>query len=228
MSYLKYNCELDFTNAIDWQRSNAEILFAWLIKKTEWYATNHCDFWNVWFDNIFNLDTANDFGLSVWAIILNENAYGLIDVSPVDYPAFGFSVDRENFNNGNFATNSDVGCNFTTDQIRKMLKLKAFILHMSGSVHGDSNISINTSLDRIFGEDSIFCIDNRDMSFTYVVYDNEMDSLAIELYTRDLLPRPVGIEVDKVVNGNANQFGFGEGRANFNNGNFDTGVLIGN
>ena len=228
MSYLDYKCELDLTNAIDWQRSNAQILLAWLIKKTEWYAVNHCEFWNVWFDNVFNLDTANDFGLSVWSIILDENAYGVIEASPSDYPAFGFDEFRKNFNNGNFATNSDVGYNFTTEQVRKMLKLKAFILHMSGSVHGDSNIAINTSLERIFGDNSIYCIDNRDMSFNYVVYDRKFDALAVELYVRDLLPRPIGIEVDKVVNGNALQFGFGAKRANFNNGNFYSGVLIGN
>lgn len=228
MSYLEYKCELDLTNAIDWQRSNAQILLAWLIKKTEWYAVNHCEFWSFWFDNIFNLDTANQFGLSVWAIILDEPAFGLTDASPDDYPAWAFGDERENFNNGNFGTNSSVGYNFSTEQIRKMLKLKAFILHMSGSVHGDSNIAINTSLERIFGENAIYCIDNRDMTFNYIVYDESIQDLAIELYARDLLPRPVGIDIRRVFIGDVKQFGFGNKRLNFNRGNFYAGVLAGN
>ena len=99
---------------------------------------------------------------------------------------------------------------------------------MSGSVHGDSNIAINTSLERIFGENAIYCIDNRDMTFNYIVYDESIQDLAIELYARDLLPRPVGIDIRRVFIGDVKQFGFGNKRLNFNRGNFYAGVLAGN
>lgn len=198
-SFLEYNCELDLTSAVDWQRSNAELLLSWLIKKTEWYAENHCNFWNVWFDNIFNLDTANDFGLSVWSIILDENTYGVTQASPVGFKAWGFGVNRQNFNNGNFGTNDDSGYNFTTEQRRILLKMKAFILHMSGRVHGSGVLGINEGLENIFGNDVAYCFDNRDMTFTYVFYDESLSQLAIELQSRDLLPRPGGVNVSVTI-----------------------------
>lgn len=224
-SYLEYQCELDLTNAIDWQRSNAEILLAWLIKKTEWYAVNHCDFWNVWFDNIFNLDTANDFGLSVWSIILDENTYGVTPASPQGFKAWGFGPNRKNFNNGNFGTNDDSGYNFTTEQRRILLKMKAYILHMSGSVHGEGVLGINEALRDIFGEGTAFCVDNRDMSFTYIFYDSSFSPLASELYARDLLPRPVGINIKLVLDWETPPWGFGEFRSNFGSANFYDGII---
>jgi hypothetical protein len=228
MSLLKYKCELDLKESIDWQRSNASLFKSLIAHKDHWYQENHCDGWNSYFDDVFNLETANEFGLSVWSIILDESAFGVIQASPPDYPAWGFGEFRKNFGNGNFGTNSDSGYNFTVEQIRIMLRLKAFILHMNGSVHGENVIGINESLVRIFGENKVSCIDNRDMSFTYILYDNSLSGLAIELYNRDLLPRPVGIDINVVINGGIKQWGFGSNRANFGNGNFGAGIIIGN
>jgi hypothetical protein len=212
-------------NRIDWQRSNAEDLKAWFSKIAEWYQVNHCDFWDNYLKDIFDLRTCNDFGLSVWAIILDEPTFGV--TKPSDKVAWGFGIKKANFNNGNFGVNSDAGYNFTTEEARILLLIKAFILHMSGSVHGDDVIGINESLERIFGQGAIVCIDNRDMSFTYIVNSNEVKSLVVELYSRDLLPSPTGIEIKLVLDGQAKQWGFGSKRANFNNGSFYAGKLIG-
>jgi hypothetical protein len=79
-------CTIDLEKALDWQRSKAPILKALIKKKQEWYQANFCDFWNNWTVDVFNLDTANEFGLSVWAIILNEPLFGITQASPADYP----------------------------------------------------------------------------------------------------------------------------------------------
>ena len=218
---MSYSCEVDIIGSLDWQRSRSVFLKNTLQAKQDWYVKNHCKFWEDWVKDVFDLRTANDFGLAVWAIILDEPIGGVVKASPIDYPAFGFGPDRENFNNGNFATSSDAGYNFTTEEKRILLQLKAYVLHMSGSV-----FDINEALERIFGAGSIVCIDNQDMSFTYIVYDLELTALIREIKSRDLLPRPSCIDIKVVLNGNALPFGFGDNRANFNNGNFNDGELV--
>lgn len=222
-----YQCNLRIIDSVDWQRSNASNFIQWLNKEQEWYNSNHCEFWDVWLEEIFDLRTCDDFGLSVWSIILNEPTYGVNEASPPDYPAWGFGENRKSFNNGNFGTNSDSGYNFTTEERRILLQLKAYILHMSGRVHGEGVLGINEALQRIFGEGKIVCIDNRDMSFNYVIFDSTLSGLAIELYNRDLLPRPACIGIKAVIDGGAVSWGFGENRSNFNNGNFYNGIIIG-
>ncbi len=213
-------------DAMDWQRSNADILKAWLSKQDEWTKVNHDEFWESWWTDVFDLRTCNDFGLSVWSIILDESTFGVTEASGEDYPAWGFGEYRYNFNNGNFGTNDDSGYNFSTDEKRVLLQLKAYILHMSGCIHGEGVIGINEALNRIFGEDAIYCIDNRDMSLKYILFDTTLTSLVYEIYDRDLLPTPVGMKIDVVLDGNAKNFGFGTNHSNFNNGNFYTGELI--
>lgn len=224
---MSHDAGVEILESIDWQRSNATNLAAWLQREGEWYKVNHCEFWNNFLEDTFDLRACNDFGLSVWSIILDESTYGVTEASPVGFAAWGFGENRKNFCNGNFGTNDDSGYNFTTEERRILLQLKAFILHMSGSVHGEDVIGINESLERIFGAGAITCIDNRDMSFSYLVYSTELSGLAIELYNRDLLPRPVGIGLKVVKNAGIKSWGFGVNRANFNNGNFYDGELIG-
>lgn len=223
----KYECYISLLSVIDWQRSNADGLIRLIEGEQAWYEANHCDWWNNWLSDVFCLQTANDFGLGVWAIILNEPVYGVTQASPEDYPAWGFGEFRQNFNNGNFGSNDDSGYNFTAEQRRILLLMKAFILHMSGSVHGDSVVGINEGLERIFGVGEIYCIDNRDMTFTYIIYDEAVTGIIYELSNRDLLPRPVGIEISVVIDGNVSGWGFGVNHDNFNNGNFYNGQLIG-
>jgi hypothetical protein len=220
-----YSCSLNLNEAIDWQRSNASKIKSWIEKEQEWIDANHCDFWNSYLSNTFDLRTANDFGLSVWAIILNENLFGVTPASPVGYLAWGYGVDRKNYNNGNYGTNSDSGYNFSVSEKRYMLLLKAFIIHMSGNVHGIGVIGINESLQRIFGINKIYCIDNRDMTFTYKVVDGAFLSIATELKSRDLLPRPAGINTIISYTANAKPFGFTSTHYAFNS-NFYDGVEI--
>jgi hypothetical protein len=110
---MTYECTIDLEKALDWQRSKAPILKALIKKKQEWYEANFCEFWNNWTVDVFNLNTANEFGLSVWSIILNEPLFGITQASPADYPSWGFTSDDEVFGFGSFGTNSDVGYNFT-------------------------------------------------------------------------------------------------------------------
>lgn len=221
-----YECSINILSALDWQRSNADKFKQFIQDKQDWYKTNFCDEYNNFFDDVFNLDTANDFGLSVRSIILDEKLFGEIEPARVGYPAFGFGSGKKNFGNGNFSPGAGSSYSFSTEEKRTLLKLKAYILHMSGPVSGSST-SINQSLYRIFGGKVMTCIDNRDMTFTYLLYDTSVSGFAIELYNRDLLPRPAGIDIELVLKAGVKAWGFGSNRANFNNGNFYNGKIIG-
>lgn len=188
----KFKCEINLLTALDWQRSNAEKLILMMKLKQLWYEKNFCQFWNDWVKDVFTLDTANDFGLSVWSVILNE---------PL------------------FAKNSGNGYETTIEQKRIILKLKAYILSMSGSV-----FDINRAMINLFGENKIICVDNLNMTLTYLIYDQNLIDLVNELRARDLLPRPAAVGI-KVKNANIKAFGFGSAFINFNNGNFYDGTI---
>lgn len=218
---MTYQCEIDLEKALDWQRSKAPKLRALIEKKQAWYESNHCAFWNGWVTDVFNLDTANEFGLSVWSIILDEPLFGVTQASPPDYPTWGFNDDDdENFLDGSFGTNSDTGYNFTIEQKRIILKLKSYILHMSGTVP-----DINDALAMIFGEGEIRALDNLNMGLVYLISSEQLVGFIREIKDRDLLPRPAAVRADLVFDENALAWGFGDNFENFGNGNFYDGAI---
>ena len=62
---------IDLQKTILWQYDKASKLRSLIDQKQAWYKINVTDFIANFFVNIFNLKTANDFGLSVWGRILN-------------------------------------------------------------------------------------------------------------------------------------------------------------
>lgn len=217
---MSYECEINLEQALDWQRSKAPILQECIKRKQAWYEKNHCEFWNDWVADVFNLETANEFGLSVWSIILDEPLFGTSEKSPPDYPAWGFGQFMRNFGRGNFGVNADIGYNFTLEQKRIILLLKAYILHMSGVTP-----EINKAMARTFGKDQVVCLDNLKMGFVYVIRNPDIINFIREVKNRDLLPRPASVKVDVVLNGNVKRFGFGSNFFNFGRGNFITGEI---
>lgn len=218
---MTYECTIDLDKALDWQRSKAPNLKALIQKKQAWYEANHCDFWNNWVVDVFNLDTANEFGLSVWSIILDEPLFGVTKESPPDYPTWGFNADDDfNFGNGSFGANADTGYNFTLEQKRIILKLKAYTLHMSGTIPG-----INDALARIFGEGELIALDGLDMSIVYLIGSIEIVGFIREILDRDLLPRPAAVGVGYIIDDDSDAWGFGEHFENYENGNFYDGII---
>ena len=216
-----YNCEINLLSALDWQRSGADIAKKFIENEQDWLKINHCDFWNDWQKNVFSLATANDFGLAVWSIILNEDISGYQGGAPEDYPNFGFDVDAENFYDGSFAAQDGITYEYSTEQKRILLQLKAFkVLAMGGSV-----FQTNTAMANIFGSGVILAFDNFDMSYVYQLRESTLSNFIIEINTRDLLPRPIGIEVSEIRIVASSTFGFSEFDENFNDGNFFSGTI---
>ena len=65
-----FDLSVDILSALIWRNNEAPVLQSLLQSKDDWYVQNHKQFWTDWMTNVFNIDTANDFGLSVWAQIL--------------------------------------------------------------------------------------------------------------------------------------------------------------
>lgn len=68
---LNISPEIDLKQCLLWQYQNSAKLKSLILSKEAWYSANQAQFWQDWYDNIFNIDTANDFGLSVWGEILD-------------------------------------------------------------------------------------------------------------------------------------------------------------
>lgn len=201
-----------------WQYNDAVNLQALIQQKEIWYTENHEEFWTDWYTDVFNLQTANDFGLAVWAVILGIPLVVSPDPDP-DKVAWGFGAPHANFNQGNFAT-SDTGFGLTTEQKRLVLRLRYFQLITRGAVP-----EVNEFLAWVFGPGAVYVTDGLNMHARYVFSPGALPS-AVELVltSYDLLPRPAGVGVDFVVIGEADGWGFGRYRQNFNNGNFYHGV----
>lgn len=61
---------VDLLRSIIWQYDNAESVKSLISQKNEWYKKEQTEFWDNWFRDVFDIRTANDFGLEIWSIIL--------------------------------------------------------------------------------------------------------------------------------------------------------------
>lgn len=209
-----FDFSLDLMRALLWQYTDAARLEALIRKKQDWYDVNHSAFWTNWVRDVFDLRTANDFGLDVWAVILNIPVVISAGEDPADKPIWGFGQYRENFNNGNFANLS--GARLTEEQKRLLLRLRYFQLVTTGVVP-----EINAFFAYLFAPlGRAYVVDGLAMNARYVFNFPLSSGFQQVLDAFDLLPRPAGVKVDYVIIGEADGWGFGRYHENFTNGNF--------
>lgn len=209
----QFDHSVDLLRSILWQYNDAANLQALLQSKQDWYDENHVQFWEDWITDVFDLRTANSFGLSVWSVILNLPLFGETQISPSDYPAFGFESSL-NFDNGNFATDSIGLLGLPDEQKRIILRLRYFQLTTRCAIP-----EINEFLNGLFGANEIYVLDGLNMTMTYVFAGPLAQSFFTIFQILDVLPRPAGVEVN-FVNSDILFFGFDEFNLNFDNGSF--------
>lgn len=208
-----FDFSVDLLQNIIWQYDGTHNLRGLVTGKEAWYTENHTEFWDDWVVDVFDLTTANDFGLSVWAIILGIPLVVVPEPDPGKV-AFGFGIERANFNNGNFAPTSG-SFGLTTEQKRLVLKLRYFQLVTRGAAP-----EINAFLNYIFGEGEVYVADGLHMNARYIFTNEIPSALQLVFENYDILPRPAAVGVEWVSNNPLAGFGFGAYRKNFNNGNF--------
>lgn len=212
-----FDFSVDLLKVLLWQYNDAANLQAIIQEKQDWYDTNQNEFWSNWMVDVFDLRTANDFGLSVWSIILNL-PLSTNTGAPAPKRAFGFGHGRQNFNNGNFTANNAQFVNLSTKQKRIALQLRYFQLTTKGCVP-----EINRFFATLFAEESTACyvVDTLDMSEAFYVFHPSLSSqLRFIFQYYDLLPRPAGVGVGYTILDKPT-FGFDQYHVNFDRGNFE-------
>lgn len=208
-----FDFSVNLLRALLWQYNEAERLEALLRAKQVWYDENQTAFWEDWYTDVFDLRTANDFGLSVWAIIL-ALPISISSTPSGEGPSWGFGSEHANFNNGNFASSGET-INLTQAQKRLVLRLRYYQLVTRPSV-----TRINAVLAAVFGPGVAYVSDSLKMKIRYVFLVSPGPKIEFLLSNYDILPRPAGVGADYVISVSGESFGFGGFHANFDNGNF--------
>lgn len=219
MKIQEFDYSVDLLQSLLWQYNDAPILISLLTQKENWYNTYQAQFWSDWYDNVFNLVTANLFGLTVWSIILDLPLFVEVNPDPVGKPIFGFNEnpminDNFNFNNGNFS-NRNSSIFLTIEEQRLVLRLRYYQLVSRGAIP-DTNLFLSVLFA---AEGGAWELDGFDMTVTYVFNFNMPYNLRLILAEYDLLPRPAGVGI-KYVTLTGTIYGFGAFNQNFENGNF--------
>lgn len=204
---------VDLLQALLWRHNDATRLQSLLQSKQDWVSSAHTNYWADWVRDVFDLRTANAFGLSVWSVILGI-PLALTNTSDTTVGRFAFGPERNNFSHGNFAASATSG--LTLAQKRIVLQLRYYQLVTTGAVP-----EINDFMAYLFGDQGpVWVVDGHAMNALYV-FDFPVDARLKQVLTAyDLLPRPAGVKVDFVVLGEAVGFGHGRNRLNFGHGNF--------
>lgn len=204
---------VDLLKALLWQHDNAPALTTLIRRKQDWYNENQAGFWQDWYRDVFNIDTANEFGLYVWSRILNVRL-GIPTESTIQLPHFGFGTEHLNFS-GPFGRQFAGEQGLTLEQKRLVIRLRYFQLVTRGAVSEINEFMVDVFKDR----GRVYVMDYNDMTAIYW-FEFQPDASLIEVLDDfDLLPRPATVDVQWRVIPRPS-WGFGANNLNFGNGSF--------
>lgn len=212
----RFDFSVDLRRAILWEYNEALNLQGLLNAKNDWYVANQTQFWQNWMTDIFDLQTANQFGLYVWSIILGLPLY--VNSPPITSLIFGFNGSGGvNFDNGILNDQNGSTELLPMETQRIALRLRYFQLVSSGTVP-----ETNRMLADVFADyGPAWLIDNHDMTQTYIFNFPVTWDLKYLFTNYDILPRPAGVG-SGYIDATLKYFGF-----NSFNYNFDNGTLFG-
>lgn len=227
----QFDFSIDLTQVLLWRYNDATNLQKLIELKQAWYEENYTQFWTNWHNDVFNLDTANDFGLSVWSIILDLPLQLGDEPDPPGKLIFGFGSETgtpnsyTNFNNGALSNGGNI-INLSTEEKRILLKLRYYQFVNDGSVPA-ANRFLNYAFKELPGYTKVYIIDCYNMLIRMVFEFEPSDTFIHFLKTYDLVPRQSGVAIEYVYTTNL-LFGFGSETAALNSyENFNNGALRG-
>lgn len=225
---------IDFDPVYLWQYNYAR-KFLYILKGiNNFFDVNVTGFWEKWYNDVYNIDTATTFGLNVWGEILGvqrpyqnpENFHlTLDDRFQLFNPTTGkwytvvcrglstkvaFAVE---------ATGSPLDApDFVDDETyRTYLKGRMFLYGSNGSMY-----DINKYLTYIFPSQSVYAINNLDMSISVIFYSTLTKRDLALLNDEGFLPLPAGVELKIVQADPNNTWGWeGQNLNTFNDDAFD-------
>jgi hypothetical protein len=177
---------VDLLQCLLWQYNDADALQSLLTSKETWYSEAQAAFWNDWVRDVFDLRTANAFGLTVWAAILGMPL--VIPSGPsIVKPNWGFGANNVGFTQGNFAA-AKSATTLTPEEARLVLRLRYFQLTTRGAV-----TEVNAFLAEVFGPGVVHCETTGGMECGYIFSTPLSAAVELVLTTFDVLPRPAGV-----------------------------------
>lgn len=183
---------LEFTNELDenitWQFDNSDALKSLINGKKDFFTDAVDNFYTDWYRDVFNIDTANYFGLIVWAIILGCTEYIEL-TSKIGQKAIGFGEYHKNFHESNFALSSYI-YSLPTESLRKVLKAQMYNFNSNGSLH-----DINKLLNIIYPDNypyASFDNDTNTLTYNFQIPLGEED-MNIVMFS-NMFPAPIGVK----------------------------------
>lgn len=160
---------VDLEQSVIWQYANAKAFTALVNAEQDWYSQNVTEFFNFWRDKMLNLDRADDFGLSAWGKILNFKRQILLKDGSVYI--------------------------LSTEAYRLLLKGQFLKMTTNGSIS-----DANRYLQLLFGgQGAAYCLDNYDMTISYIFEFKPTEEQLFLLENVDFLPRPAGVKYEILV-----------------------------
>lgn len=209
----QFDFDANVLQTILWQYENAPNIQALLQAKQDVWNEDFTAFWQDFYTNIFDLKTANTFGLSVWSIILGAPI--VYNLPGAGTEGWGFGGFRKNFTNGNFQGEGGTGYILSEESARIILQLRYYQLTGTCCVP-----SINRMLVDVFGDfGSVYVRDALNMTQRYVFGFILPSDLQFAFNNFDILPRPAGVGSTWVTIIEP-PWGFNADAQNFNHGNF--------
>lgn len=215
MKTQEFDFDIDVMRALLWQHNQAPALHSLLGQKQAWYDANHGQFWNDWVRDVFDLRTANRFGLTLWSIILGIPLTVTLPPSPTTKKNWGFGTNNKNFGHGNFGSLGSTSAGLTVAQARLLLRLRYFQLICRPTVPETNRIL--ASVFKEYGR--VYVLDDNAMHMRYVFTFAIPSTISFVLNNFDVLPRPAAVELEYLILTRPS-FGFGPYNKNFNNGTF--------
>lgn len=204
---------VDLVKSLLWQHDAAPIAQSLVMQKQAWYDENQTQFWTDWYRDVFNLLTANSFGLNVWAIILGLPLQ--VFSPPKITDPFGYGTNNQNYGHGNFANQGSGVVTLLESEARIALRLRYYKLISRCTVP-----EINKICADVFAPlGKVYVLDANDMTTTYVFGFTPSAALQFVLDNYDLLPRPAAVQSRYIIQSRV-PFGYGPNNQNFNHGSF--------
>lgn len=205
----------DILAALQWRHNNAARLTSLLQSKQAWLDVAQQGFWVDWTRDVFDVRTANDFGLALWCIILGLNIRRKSDSDTGRTDAWGFGTDNINYSHGNFLPqySSGAGLDLTTGEVRTLVRLRYYSLTCR---------PCTMQLNEWFADNipEISVADNTIMGAIAYRFKHPLsNSMMYALTNLDILPRPATLGLSIAIL-DREAFGYGEYNLNFDNGSF--------
>lgn len=213
MRIQQFTYEADISPAVLWQYSNTQNLLTLITNKQDWLTVNQTEFWENWYNTVFNLSTTTPtlFGVSVWAIILNIPLFVPLNPESPSKPNFGFNAYDPTFptlensylnfgvtitanpGSGNFSTRHSF-YELTVQEQQFLLRVRYFQLCNLGDINDINRFFNHLCMNNTIAyTGTIYVLDNLDMTISYVfTTDDFPPDLFSVLTDLDIFPRPAG------------------------------------